>query len=216
MPELIKDLGLILYEPAKKRVRFAVFKCPKCLSEFTARAYKNLSCYSRHCISCARSINATKHGNGYCRIYKIYTGMLSRCAATKGGSYKYYNKKGIAVCPEWAGSFERFKVWAESSGYAEGLSIGRNDNKQGYAPENCKWIPRADQPINRGIFANNTSGFKGVSFMPKINRFKAYIGVNKKLIYLGVHKTAEAAAAAYDDYVTANGLAHPLNLPRSQ
>lgn len=216
MPKLIRDLGLIMYAPSKKRVHFADFECPRCLGEFTARVRKDLTPYSNHCLSCARSINATKHGNGLDRVYKIYKGMLHRCSADEGRNYRNYKAKGVAVCAEWANSFDAFKAWAESSGYADNLSIERTDNDAGYCPENCTWIPLSEQPVNRGLFSNNTSGFKGVSFMPRIKRFKAYIGVDKKVIYLGVHKTAEDAAAAYDDYVIAHGLAHPLNLPQNQ
>jgi len=214
MPKLIKDLGLI--HTGSKRVHFAIYSCPQCLIEFTTRCRKDLSCDAGICRRCASINNATKHGHSSNSLYSIYKGMVVRCESLDRKDSEYYSAKGISVCRDWITSFEAFSVWAASSGYRTGLSIERLSNDKGYEPENCCWIPKTKQSINRGVFSNNTSGFKGVSLMPKHGKFKAYIGVNKKVIYLGLHATAEIAAAAYDDYVIANGLAHPLNLPLRQ
>lgn len=148
-------------------------------------------------------------------LYRTYRDMIRRCGDPDHKDFKYWGAKGVRLCDEWLDSFQCFYDWAFPQ-YSPGLSIERADTNGNYCPENCTWIPKSEQPINRGIFCNNTSGFKGVSFMPPRRKFKAYIGVNKKVIYLGLHSTAELAAAAYDDYVIANGLAHPLNLPLRQ
>lgn len=216
MPLLIEDLGLIHHGRSSKRVHFAIYSCPSCGAHFKARALKDLSCKSRWCRSCACTNNATKHGNYSHALYSTYTGMIERCESTSRKDSIHYSIKGISVCAEWAESFESFVSWAASAGYKKGLSIERNDNEKGYSPDNCKWIPKSEQSINRGRFSNNTSGFKGVSFMKRLGKFRAYIGVDRKIIYLGLHMTAEKAAAAYDDYVTKNGLMHPLNLPQRQ
>lgn len=148
-------------------------------------------------------------------LYKTYRDMIRRCGDPDHKDFKYYGAKGVRLCTEWLDSFQSFYDWAFPQ-YSPGLSIERSDTNGAYCPENCSWIPKTEQSINRSLFSNNTSGFKGVSFMPRIKKFKAYIGVNKKIIYLGVHKTAIEAATAYDDYVIANGLVHPLNLPQRQ
>lgn len=48
------------------------------------------------------------------------------------------------------------------------------------------------------ISKNNTSGFKGVSFKKKINRWTAQIKKERKYIHIGCFKSATEAAAAYD------------------
>lgn len=45
---------------------------------------------------------------------------------------------------------------------------------------------------------DNTSGYKGVSYVKRDNTWRAYIVVNRKFISLGYHKTKTAAARAYD------------------
>lgn len=209
MPKLIKDLGLILR--GSKRVHFAIYSCPKCGNDFTTRCLKDLSSKSNSCRRCSSINNATKHGQSSNSLYSIYKGMLDRCERLDRKDSEYYSAKGVSVCAEWAKSFDAFARWASSAGYKAGLSIERSSNDAGYCPENCSWIPKSKQSINRGVFSNNTSGYKGVSFMPARGKFKAYIGVNKKVIYLGLHISACAAARAYNDYVIAHGLAHPLN-----
>lgn len=143
-------------------------------------------------------------------LYRVYRDMIRRCGDPDHKDFKYWGGKGVRLCDEWLNSFQAFYDWAQPQ-YAQGLSIERADIAKNYCPENCSWIPKCEQPINRGIFCNNTSGFKGVSFMPARGKYKAYIGVEKKVIYLGLHLTAKAAAAAYNDYVTSHGLPHPLN-----
>lgn len=50
---------------------------------------------------------------------------------------------------------------------------------------------------NRGIYATNTSGYKGASLNRKTGRWRGYIYINKKQIWLGTFDTPEAAHAAY-------------------
>lgn len=50
---------------------------------------------------------------------------------------------------------------------------------------------------NKGIYSNNTSGFKGVSFHKKTQKFSAGIRINGVRKHLGLFSTPEAAHAAY-------------------
>lgn len=50
---------------------------------------------------------------------------------------------------------------------------------------------------NTRLGRRNTSGFKGVCFIPKYHKWQAAIRVNKRSMYLGQFNTAAAAAEAY-------------------
>ncbi len=108
--------------------------------------------------------NATKHGKYGTRLYKVYYNMRNRCSTPKGQSYVNYGGRGIKVCEEWNKSIEEFYKWALENGYEEGLSIERVDVNKGYNPDNCTWITRAEQGLNKRMLKNNTSGITGVNY----------------------------------------------------
>jgi len=47
--------------------------------------------------------------------------------------------------------------------------------------------------MNHKLYKNNTSGFSGVCFLSKLNRYLAVIKINNKSIYLGKYKTLDEA-----------------------
>ena len=55
----------------------------------------------------------------------------------------------MTVCDEWLNSFENF--YRDMGEPPPGFTIERIDNDLGYSKENCKWIPKARQSINRSI-----------------------------------------------------------------
>lgn len=68
---------------------------------------------------------------------------------------------------------------------------------------------------NRRIPANNTSGFKGVSWYAAREKWGAYITFDKKRMFLGLFLTAEEAARTYDDAaLQLYGEYARLNFPR--
>jgi len=87
------------------------------------------------------------HGKTGTKLYSIWWGMKQRCFDPKRESYKYYGGKGISVCPAWL-EFEGFYNDMADS-YVEGFSLERIDNNLDYSKDNCKWIPKSDQPHNR-------------------------------------------------------------------
>ena len=62
--------------------------------------------------------------------------------------------------------------------------------------DNLRLSGRRLQGQNRGLFSNNKSGVKGVSFCKRTGKWRADIRVNNKLIFLGRFATAKKAAAA--------------------
>jgi HNH endonuclease/AP2 domain len=63
--------------------------------------------------------------------------------------------------------------------------------------QNLRWATRAENLRNRKIGKNNTSGYKGVSWVKSANRWRAKITLNGKVHYLGEFKAASEAHAAY-------------------
>lgn len=89
------------------------------------------------------------HNSSKTRLYNIWCGMKKRCYNSASSVYEYYGGRGITVCDEWLHSFEAFRDWALTHGYAENLTIDRIDNDKGYSPDNCRWLTLADQQRNR-------------------------------------------------------------------
>ena len=63
---------------------------------------------------------------------------------------------------------------------------------------NLRDVSQADNvKAFRTLGANNKTGFTGVGFFKRDNRYRAYIGLNNKFIHLGYFDTAEEASIAY-------------------
>lgn len=80
-------------------------------------------------------------------VYNSWKRMVARCTDPDDAAFENYGARGIAVCAEWR-DFATFCRWAQSNGWARGLTIDRHDNDGGYAPENCRWVTRLVQNQN--------------------------------------------------------------------
>ena len=89
-----------------------------------------------------------KHGQTGTRIYRIWQNMRARCYRKSNPQYAEWGGRGITICSEWA-DYPTFAAWALSSGYADDLSIDREDNNGNYEPSNCRWATDAEQSANR-------------------------------------------------------------------
>ena len=220
-PILIKDLGMMFHtESSKTKVRFGLYKCGFCGTDFKANTYsvvqgkiKSCGCYQKQRVKESK----TTHTLTNSRIYNTWAKLKDRVLNPKNTHYQYYGGRGIIICDDWKNDFISFYDWAMSNGYSDELSIDRIDNDGNYCPENCRWTTRTIQARNQRIQKNNTSGYRGVYYRKDKAKYQSCIVIGKNRIYLGYFLTAEDGAIAYNNYIIANDLeGFPLNkLPDS-
>lgn len=89
-----------------------------------------------------------KHDPASNKLYAVWNAMKQRCCNPKNKRWSRYGGRGIKVCEEWKNSFESFREWALTHGYAEGLTIDRKNNDGNYEPDNCRWVTYHEQNMN--------------------------------------------------------------------
>ena len=99
----------------------------------------------------------SSHIEGKTRLYRIWTNIKQRCLNPNKKEYNLYGQRGITICKEWKESYNSFKQWSLSNGYADNLSIDRIDVNGNYEPSNCRWTNAKTQ-------ANNTRTNKIITF----------------------------------------------------
>lgn len=88
-------------------------------------------------------------------LYWAWKSMKQRCQNPRCKAYHNYGARGISVCDEWQ-TFEPFCSWALENGYEKGLDLDRINNNDGYYPENCRWVDRQENVLNRRCTINLT------------------------------------------------------------
>lgn len=91
------------------------------------------------------------HGMRNTRLYGIYANMKQRCENPNNPRYESYGGRDITICPEWLGEngFENFCKWSMQNGYADNLTLDRENNDKGYNPSNCRWVTQEVQRNNQ-------------------------------------------------------------------
>lgn len=98
------------------------------------------------------------------KLYDVWVSMRQRCRNKNCPEYINYGARGITICEEWE-TFPAFEEWANSNGYAKGLSIDRINNDGNYEPSNCRWADNYTQAANKRSGRNRT-GANGIHQRP--------------------------------------------------
>lgn len=106
-------------------------------------------------------------------------------------------KTGRYVCNAKKGLLHRFILEKEKTGaaYTDHINMDILDNRK----TNLRDCTNSENMSNSGLHTNNTSGYKGVSWSNKYNKWRAYIKKDYKFINLGQHDSKELAALAYNN-----------------
>jgi len=72
--------------------------------------------------------------------------MKQRCSNPNHLAYANYGGRGIGYCDRW----ERFENFLSDMGEKpKGKELDREDNSKGYSPDNCRWVEKIDNIMNR-------------------------------------------------------------------
>lgn len=91
------------------------------------------------------------------RAYKSWYAMRQRCDNSECAQWRWYGGRGIRYVRRWA-LFENFI--ADMGERPPGYSIERRNVNGHYGPNNCIWIPKGEQYINKRRAYNPRSGFQ--------------------------------------------------------
>jgi hypothetical protein len=124
--------------------------------------------------------------------------MKARCKNPKHPEYHNYGGRGIKVCDRWkqVGGFQNFIN--DMGKRPEGMSIDRIDNDRGYSPENCRWTTSVVQSQNKRMDRRNKSGYTGVFWLARLNKWLAFIQVDGRRKHLGLFEDKMQAAIERD------------------
>jgi len=148
------------------------------------------------------------HGLRNTAEHQTWRSIKYRCYNKAGKDYKHYGGRGIILSDEFKNDFlafytyiktiENYNLWLTDKNY----SLDRIDNDGMYERGNLRFSIKSVQALNTRIYKNNTSGYKGVSYVPRDRKYVSYVRENGKQKSLGHYHTAEAANIARQQYFT--------------
>ena len=131
-----------------------------------------------------------------CPYYQKWIDILQRTHSEKY-FIRYPTYRGCSICDEWL-VFSEFREWMESQDWKDKCldkDVILPGNKV-YSPETCAFVSQHVNLILTSKRRNNSGLPIGVSLY--CGRYRAYMNFDKKLFYLGIYDTKEAAGESYN------------------
>ena len=149
-----------------------------------------------------------KHGLCKHPIYRMWSGMKSRCYSKSYPGYHKYGGRGIGVCNEWLNNPQAYYDYVMSLENATnpGLTIDRIRNNEGYKPNNLRWATKHIQATNKRLSISNTTGFKGIWYDKKRDKWVPTLRIMGKAIWLGRYNLLPEALNKRNQYIIENNL----------
>lgn len=143
--EYVKVVSFFCVDKYRQKKWNCICKCGNKLVRTTTAIHQKRN---KYCAKCPRLDKKQydrmrKHNYSYHPLYMIWKSINQRCYNSNSLAYKFYGKKGIAVCDDWRRDPLCFIEWSLSNGWEKGLTIDRINNKEDYAPLNCRFITRS-------------------------------------------------------------------------
>ena len=195
----------------KNKYNKSYWKCKcECGREFTVGTGALRSGKSKSCIHCANShIGKRKSTNEYI-IHEDYM----ECIIDNGDSF-IFDKEDFDIINKYNWCIDKNKTVVSGSYCFNGalkkihtlitecqkpnvvdhINNNRCDNRKA----NLRVCTQHQNSMNCATPINNTSGYKGVSWSKRKNKWRAYIKYNYKQIYLGLYNNKTDAAKAYNE-----------------
>lgn len=143
-----------------------------------------------------------KHGLKHTKEYSLWLNMKQRCYNKNYYKYENWGGRGIKVYSKWVNDSESFIQYIKTLENYGDYSLDRIDNDGNYEPGNLRWCSGKTQNSNKRKPNNNTSGYTGICYHKKTNKYVSRISN----IFIGRYKTKEDAVIARNDYIIQNGL----------
>ena len=182
----------------------ALFECFYCKSIYEAYYYESKRSPVGHICKNCKSIdpnNLTQEKLKQLIHYDPNTGVITanmpRHNVKSGDVLGYVANTGYIYISLSGKKFLAHRLaWLYMNGYfpeqIDHINHIRTDNRW----VNLREVDDATNKLNTGLSKNSKTKFNGVSFMKTLNKYRAYIMVDRKHIHLGVYKTLEEAIQA--------------------
>ncbi len=118
--------------------------------------------HTRSCGCLQRDLRQARITHGHARKagstpeYGLWKTMRSRCQNPKARGYEIYGGRGISVCERWY----RFENFIADMGRrpSDAHMIDRIDPDGDYGPDNCRWVTRQEQNLNKRCTLRDDDG----------------------------------------------------------